>query len=51
MIDLCPFDESPLKVAVRGRVMPRKPYKSQEEFREIYSRQPREKFEYTLVAK
>ena len=32
MIDLCPFDESPLKVQVRGRVMPRKPYKSQEEF-------------------
>ena len=51
MIDPYPFDESPLKVAVRGRVVPRKPYKSQEEFREIYSRQPREKFEYTLVAK
>jgi hypothetical protein len=51
MIDLCAFDELPLKVAVRGRVMPRKPYKSQEEARKNYSRQPREKFQYTLVAK
>jgi hypothetical protein len=44
-----PFDESPLKVSVRGRVIPRRPYKSQEEFRDVYRRRPREAFEYELV--
>jgi hypothetical protein len=44
-----PFDESPLRVSVRGRIIPRRPYKSQEEFRDIYRRQPRETFEYMLV--
>ena len=44
-----PFDESPLKVSVRGRVIPRRPYKTQEEFRDVYRRRPRETFEYTLV--
>jgi Protein of unknown function (DUF3891) len=44
-----PFDESPLKVSVRGRVIPRRPYKTQEEFRDVYRRRPREVFEYTLV--
>ena len=44
-----PFDESPLKASVRGRVIPRRPYKSQEEFRDVYRRRPREAFEYTLV--
>ena len=51
MVDPYPFDQAPLQVAVRGRVVPRRPYKSQEEFRELYSRQPRESFEYALVAK
>ena len=51
MVDPYPFDEPGLKVAVRGRVIPRRPYKTQAEFREIYSRQPREMFEYTLVPK
>jgi hypothetical protein len=46
-----PFDEPELKVSVRGRVIPRRPYRSQEEFREVYRRQPREAFEYTLVPK
>jgi hypothetical protein len=44
-----PFDESPLKVSVRGRIVPRRAYKSQEEFRDVYRRLPREAFEYTLV--
>ena len=37
-----PFDESPLRVGVRGRLIPRIAYKSQEEFREVYSKAPRE---------
>lgn len=45
-----PFDESPLRVGVRGRLIPRVTYKSQEEFREIYSKAPREIFEFTLAA-
>jgi len=51
MVDPYPFDESPLKVGGRGRVVPRRPYKTQEEFRALYSRRPRELFEYTLAAK
>lgn len=46
-----PFDESPLRVGVRGRLIPRIAYKSQEEFREVYSKAPREVFEFTLAAK
>ena len=44
-----PFDESELKVSVRGRIIPRRPYRSQEEFRDVYRRQPRQTFEYMLV--
>jgi hypothetical protein len=44
-----PFDVAPLKVSVRGRVVPRQRYESQEQIREVYSRQPRAIFEYTLV--
>jgi hypothetical protein len=51
MVDPYPFDQAPLKVTVRGRVVPRRPYKTQEEFRDVYRRQTRETFEYTLVAK
>jgi hypothetical protein len=46
-----PFDESPLNVTVRGRKMVRRPYRTQEDFREVYRRQPRETFEYTLLPK
>jgi hypothetical protein len=51
MVDPFPFDDAPLKVSVRGRVVPRKQYRTQEDFREVYSRRPRETFEYTLVPK
>jgi len=51
IVDPYPFDESPLKVAVRGRKIPRRTYRTHEEFREVYRRQPRETFEYTLVPK
>jgi hypothetical protein len=43
-----PFDEAPLRVGVRGRLIPRIAYKSQEEFREVYSKAPRQVFEFTL---
>jgi hypothetical protein len=46
-----PFDESELKVSLRGRVIPRRSYRSQEEFRDVYRRRPRETFEYTLLPK
>ncbi len=49
-VDPYPFDESPLKVNVRGRLIPRKAYKSQEEFREVYAKTPRGSFEFTLRA-
>lgn len=49
VVDPYPFDESPLKVAVRGRLIPRKAYKTQEEFRAVYSQSRREIFEFTLV--
>ena len=49
VVDPYPFDEAPVRVRVRGRVVPRKEYKSQEEFREVYSRRPRETFDYTLA--
>jgi hypothetical protein len=50
-VDPFPFDESELKVSVRGRIVPRLRYQSQEEFRDVYRRQPRQTFEYTLVPK
>ena len=48
-VDPFPFSHSPLKVGVRGRLIPRKVYKSQEEFRAVYGQTPRELFEFTLV--
>ena len=51
VVDPYPFDESPLKVTVRGRRLPRRPYRTQEEFRDVYRRQPRETFEFTLLQK
>jgi hypothetical protein len=44
-----PFDQAPLKVSVRGRLIPRKSYKTQEEFKDVFRRAPREMFEMTLV--
>ncbi|MGH7815844.1 MAG: hypothetical protein ACREOR_00485, partial [Candidatus Binatia bacterium] len=51
VVDPYPFDESPLKVTVRGRKILRQPFRTQEEFRDVYRRQPRETFEYTLLPK
>jgi hypothetical protein len=48
--DPYPFDQSPLTVGVRGRIIPRVAYKNQEEFREVYSKTPRELFEFKLTA-
>ena len=48
--DPYPFDQSPLKVGVRGRLIPRVAYKNQDEFREVYGKTPREVFEFTLAA-
>ena len=49
MVDPYPFDQSPLRVSVRGKLIPRIAYKSQEEFREVYAKAQREQFEFTLV--
>ncbi|HWO40909.1 MAG TPA: DUF3891 family protein [Candidatus Eisenbacteria bacterium] len=48
--DPYPFDESPLRVRVRGRLIPRIAYKNQQEFRETYGKAAREVFEFTLKA-
>jgi len=48
--DPYPFDESPLRVRVRGRLIPRIAYKNQEEFRETYGKAARQVFEFTLKA-
>lgn len=45
-----PFDQSPLRVSVRGKLIPHVTYKSQEEFREIYVKAQREQFEFILRA-
>jgi len=49
VVDPYPFDQSPLRVSVRGKLIPRIAYKSQEEFREVYAKAQREQFEFTLV--
>jgi hypothetical protein len=48
--DPYPFEQSPLRVGVRGRLIPRITYKNQEHFREIYGKTPREVFEFTVKA-
>jgi hypothetical protein len=48
--DPYPFDRSPLRLGVRGRLVPRIAYKNQEEFREVYAKTPREVFEFTVKA-
>jgi Protein of unknown function (DUF3891) len=48
IVDPYPFDESPLRVSVRGKLIPKITYKSQEEFRETYGKAQRHEFEFTL---
>ena len=48
VVDPYPFDQSPLRVSVRGKLIPHIAYKSQEEFREVYAKAQREQFEFTL---
>jgi hypothetical protein len=48
--DPYPFDQSPLRVGVRGRLLPRIAYKNQEHFREVFGKTPREVFQFTLKA-
>ena len=50
VVEPYPFDGSPLRVSVRGKLIPRTQYKSQEEFRETYGKAQREMFEFTLLA-
>jgi hypothetical protein len=49
VIEPYPFDQSPLRVSVRGKLIPRIPFKSQDEFREGYSKAQRQEFEFTLM--
>jgi hypothetical protein len=50
VVEPYPFDESPLRVSVRGKLIPRTQYKSQEGFRETYGKAQRELFEFMLLA-
>jgi len=47
-VDPYPFDESPLRVSVRGKLIPKIKYQSQEEFREVYGKAQRQEFTFTL---
>jgi Protein of unknown function (DUF3891) len=49
VVEPYPFDQSPLRVSVRGKLIPRIAYKSQEEFRETYAKAHREQFEFTVM--
>ena len=49
VVEPYPFDQSPLQVGVRAKLIPRIAYKSQEEFREVYAKAQREQFEFTLM--
>ncbi|MGH7826637.1 MAG: DUF3891 family protein [Candidatus Binatia bacterium] len=48
--DPYPFDQSPLRVGVRGRLIPRVAYKNQDDFREIYNKTSRDIFQFTIAA-
>ncbi|MGH7784577.1 MAG: DUF3891 family protein, partial [Candidatus Binatia bacterium] len=48
IVDPYPFDDSPLRVSVRGKLIPKITYKSQDEFREIHAKAQRQEFEFTL---
>jgi hypothetical protein len=43
-----PFDQAPLRVSVRGKLIPHIAYKSQDQFRETYAKAQREQFEFTF---
>lgn len=49
VVEPYPFDQSPLQVSVRAKLIPHIAYKSQEEFREVYAKAHREQFEFTLM--
>src|ERR1044071_3124738 len=49
VVDPYPFDESPLRVSVRGKLVPKIKYQSQEEFREVYGKAQRQEFTFTLL--
>ena len=49
VVEPYPFDQSPLRVSVRAKLIPHIAYKSQEEFREVYAKAQREQFEFTLM--
>jgi len=44
-----PFDVSPLPISVRGKLIPKIKYSSQEHFREVFAKAQRQQFEFTLV--
>ena len=48
IIEPYPFNETPLRVSVRGKLIPKVKYKSQGEFRETYGKARRQLFEFTL---
>jgi Protein of unknown function (DUF3891) len=48
LVEPYPFDQSPLRVNVRGKLIPCVAYRCQEEFRETYVKAQREQFEFTL---
>ncbi len=48
-VDPYPFDESPLRVSVRGKLIPKIKYPSQEAFREVYGKAQRQEFTFTLL--
>ncbi len=49
VVEPYPFDQSPLQVSVRAKLIPHIAYKSQEEFREVYAKAQREQFKFTLM--
>ena len=49
IVDPYPFDEFPLRVSVRGKLIPKIKYKSLEEFREIHVKAQRQEFPFTLL--
>ena len=48
VVDPYPFDVSPLRVSVRGKLIPKTKYNSQQEFREEYGKAQREEFQFNL---
>jgi hypothetical protein len=50
VVEPYPFDQSPFEVSVRGKLIPRIAYPSQESFREVYGKAQRQLFEFRLLA-